>query len=332
MTHVFVSYSTDDRTRVAKLVAALERHKLTTWWDQNTQAGVEWRLHILDQLRAARCVVVLWTPSSVASQWVREEAEIAKRRGVLFPVRFGEVQPPFGFGEVQCADFTSWSGSASDPAVIDLVEAIRARMEGRPAGPAEAPHKRLLRRAAIATATTSGALALMAFGLDAFGVQSRACAISPAASDTCGALGWGGRPTQEERLAWESRRDGCDALRAHLARFPDGALRVESQARLDAVKRVDTWVAGSRELPGYVRQQEMPMATEAAATEDAIRQVEKEVRGLCTAASEQERLTDARATAVRTDCRTDPRGGTTCSASFTALCSLEQLRRVEVCE
>jgi len=33
----------------------------------------------------AKCVIVLWSAASVASEWVRNEASEGKRRGILVP-------------------------------------------------------------------------------------------------------------------------------------------------------------------------------------------------------------------------------------------------------
>ena len=64
-------------------------------------------------LTAARCVIVVWSASSVASTWVRAEAEDARTRGILVPILVDNVKIPFPFGQIQAADLTGWAGTAT---------------------------------------------------------------------------------------------------------------------------------------------------------------------------------------------------------------------------
>jgi hypothetical protein len=107
---VFVSYAHEDRERVKPLVARLKRRRWDVWWDHETRIGSHWRDVIDDRLLHARCVIAVWTRSSVRSRWVRDEAESAANRGVLVPARLDAVEPPRGFGEFTYADLAGWQG------------------------------------------------------------------------------------------------------------------------------------------------------------------------------------------------------------------------------
>ena len=130
MNAVFVSYARADELRVTALVTALEADGLSVWWDQSVGGGDTWRQTILTQLDAAAVVVVVWTVTSVESDWVIEEASRAKRRQVLLPVCIDDVDPPFGFGEVQTLDLRSWNGRRTDP----LVQGRALRRPGQAPG------------------------------------------------------------------------------------------------------------------------------------------------------------------------------------------------------
>ena len=67
-----------------------------------------WRSYTGKALEEARCVIVAWSAHSVASEWVIEEADKGKQRGILVPVRFDDVNPPLGFGGIQAADLINW--------------------------------------------------------------------------------------------------------------------------------------------------------------------------------------------------------------------------------
>ena len=74
MTDVFVSYAREDRERVAPLVEALEARGWSVWWDREILAGKTWDKVLGVELDRARCIVVVWSVTSIESEWVREEA------------------------------------------------------------------------------------------------------------------------------------------------------------------------------------------------------------------------------------------------------------------
>ena len=80
---IFVSYAAPDRTRVAPLVAALEHEGWSVWWDRKIDAGTAYDREIQNALELARCVIVVWTESSLESDWVLAEANDGLERGVL---------------------------------------------------------------------------------------------------------------------------------------------------------------------------------------------------------------------------------------------------------
>src|SRR5579862_746617 len=86
MADIFVSYARADKLRVAPLVAALEAQSWSVWWDPEITPGQEFDSQISAALDAARAVIVVWTPASVESRWVRGEAREAADRGQLVPV------------------------------------------------------------------------------------------------------------------------------------------------------------------------------------------------------------------------------------------------------
>jgi hypothetical protein len=126
MTDIFISYAARERERVRPLRDALQAEGWTVFWDEKVPAGKKWRDHIFENLQGARCVIVAWSATSVVSDWVREEAEYAKTRGVLLPVFLDAVDPPFGFREVQALNLNGWEGSRESPAFRALIDEIRA--------------------------------------------------------------------------------------------------------------------------------------------------------------------------------------------------------------
>ena len=108
MADVFISYSHED-TAQAKAISALLESDYSVAIDTDfIELGEAYRERIFEELQRARVVVVLWSRRSVASSFVRDEANRASRRTVLLPLiidDLGADDLPLGFGEthtLQC--------------------------------------------------------------------------------------------------------------------------------------------------------------------------------------------------------------------------------------
>lgn len=131
--NVFLAYSRLDQARALGLIRALEASGISVWWDvANIPIGVDWAQYLADQVSAAQCVVVLWSPASVESRWVRFEAEFAARRGVLLPALIDLVDIPPPFNRLNAASLVGWDGDPNDARLGRLLAAIRRMMEAAP--------------------------------------------------------------------------------------------------------------------------------------------------------------------------------------------------------
>src|SRR5215831_13094775 len=100
MADVFISYAKTDRLLASKLVAMLEAEGWKVWWDTSLAIGDDFRNEIMTQLRRARAVIVIWTDTSIKSDWVRSEAGRAQADRKLIPVKlehltYKDLPPPF---------------------------------------------------------------------------------------------------------------------------------------------------------------------------------------------------------------------------------------------
>jgi len=134
MADVFVSYARSDKARVAPLVAAIESQGWSVWWDPEIAAGQEFDRQIAAELRSAAAVVVVWTPTSVESRWVRGEARDAADRGLLVPVRFEGAELPIDVRAIHTTDLDGWGDNPDSPAVQELLRSLSA-MISRPLAP-----------------------------------------------------------------------------------------------------------------------------------------------------------------------------------------------------
>ena len=79
--HVFVSYSSADRSIVQRLVEAMRKSGLTIRWDENLHPGDEWAVRLASMFDEAAAIVVAWSKESAQSNRVIDEASEARAAG-----------------------------------------------------------------------------------------------------------------------------------------------------------------------------------------------------------------------------------------------------------
>jgi adenylate cyclase len=126
MADVFISYARADKARVAPLVAAIEAKGWTVWWDPEISPGREFDDAIDLELQAAKAVLVVWTPTSVASRWVRGEARDAADRNILVPVRFEQARLPIDVRAIHTTDLDDWHEDAASAPAQACLHALAA--------------------------------------------------------------------------------------------------------------------------------------------------------------------------------------------------------------
>jgi uncharacterized membrane protein YhaH (DUF805 family) len=112
MADVFISYAREDAAPAEQIARALQGMGLDVFWDSEIPPGQTWADYIEAKLTGCKAVIVLWSDHSIKSAWVREEARMGRERAKLIPVRLDDSVAPFGFGEVQAADLSTWRGEA----------------------------------------------------------------------------------------------------------------------------------------------------------------------------------------------------------------------------
>ena len=138
MARIFLSYSRDDIDCARRLAETLGGAGHQVWWDQHIQGGSRFSAAIDHALKDAQAVVVLWSPKSVESAWVQDEAAEGRDSGRLVPVLIGEIKPPLGFRQFQSIDFSDWKGEQTAPQLGALLDAI-AQLGGVGKAIADAP-------------------------------------------------------------------------------------------------------------------------------------------------------------------------------------------------
>lgn len=124
MANVFLSYKQEDVGIANRFIAALLAEGLSVWWDDEITPAEAWDSIIEREIIAAQAVVVLWTPRSVASEWVRKEATVAHKMQKLIPIVVEETTVPIAFILTQTLNLTEWDGARENPKWVKLLRWI----------------------------------------------------------------------------------------------------------------------------------------------------------------------------------------------------------------
>src|SRR5262245_8442775 len=153
MADIFISYAKTDRPLASKLAAMLEAEGWTTWWDTSLTIGDDFRNEIMTELGRARAVIVIWTDTSIKSDWVRSEAGRAQADRKLIPVKlahlvYEDLPPPFDILHTENV------GEEDKIKAAVVAQLMRAPLRGviRAAAPSRSkltPLSRVLRRRAV---------------------------------------------------------------------------------------------------------------------------------------------------------------------------------------
>jgi TolB-like protein len=138
---IFISYNREDVATAQVYRDSLAREGYDVWWDATLHSGEAYDQVTEEALRTAKAVVVLWSPRSVNSRWVRAEASIADENGTLVPAKIETCQLPVMFRLTQTAELSHWRGEAGDPAWQAFQEDVRRLMAAKAetAHPSPAP-------------------------------------------------------------------------------------------------------------------------------------------------------------------------------------------------
>ena len=130
MSDIFISYNSSDRLKAQELGRRLEQEGWSVWWDRKIPPGQSFSKVLEEALNSAKCVVVLWSKRSVASDWVQNEAAEGKRRKILVPAFIEDTAPPFEFRRIQAANLVDWDKETPGNELLQFLEAVRNVLSG----------------------------------------------------------------------------------------------------------------------------------------------------------------------------------------------------------
>jgi hypothetical protein len=122
MVDVFISYKRDERARAARIAHRLQALGLEVWYDDKIASGTQFDAEIEGKLREASAILVLWTPGSVKSDWVRNEAAFGLERGNLVAVMLAPCELPVAFRSTQYEPIFPGQLKEDHPGWVKVVE------------------------------------------------------------------------------------------------------------------------------------------------------------------------------------------------------------------
>ena len=136
MSGVFLSYSRADRAFADQIIRGLVAVGVNVWWDED-MPGVDWQLELERKLGELAAVAVLWTPASVGSPSVRDEARLGLETDKLVNVLSGVEKPPFPFDRLNGMPLDGWTAREPDrrwTRLLETIEALIVRANGAKVG------------------------------------------------------------------------------------------------------------------------------------------------------------------------------------------------------
>ena len=200
--------------------------------------------------------LAIWSRADAAGAFTRLAGLTkAASEGRLISVLMEATPLPPGLRSHPVVDLSHWRGSRDNPALSELLGKLKLPAQDCAPKTVGATVTRRMRRLLGGVTVLVVLSFAFAFTINVLAVQNNLCSINfvqPNLSDICGALGLGGKPEREERLAWEGRLLGsCDALRTHIEQFPNGAFRTTAADMIDGRRTVseEGWVPDEHRLP-----------------------------------------------------------------------------------
>ena len=94
------------------------------WRDDKLLAHRAYADEIEAQLDAARAVVVIWSADAIRSEWVRSEADRARKDRKLVQLSVDGSRLPMPFDQIQCAELSGWQGDSRAAGWRTVIESV----------------------------------------------------------------------------------------------------------------------------------------------------------------------------------------------------------------
>lgn len=230
MPEILIRHAEQDQPAARRLRDALEHQGFNVADDPDVDTGARsgeaTRSAVSEALRAARCVVVLWSEAARTSKAVRLGARVARLAGKLVAVRIDDARLPSDLGQANPADLSRWQGDIVDPEFRRLTRTLERTLEGRGRrhGPRASVRRWLVRGALAALLLGTGIVA----GWSLARFDSRGGTVAAEVLERGLAHFYTGQYVEAEALLRQAAGRGNGAAAYYLARMYRDGLGVRS--------------------------------------------------------------------------------------------------------
>ena len=123
MSGLFLSYSRADRALADRIIRGLRAVGVAVWWDEDMR-GVDWQMELEHRISELAGVMVIWTPHSINSNPVRDEARLGLETDKLVNVLGGVTKPPFPYDRINGLPVDGWTGREPHRGWSRLIETV----------------------------------------------------------------------------------------------------------------------------------------------------------------------------------------------------------------
>ena len=142
MADVFVSYAKAEKPTAQAVARALVAQGYSVWWDDELLCHKAYPDLIQEQLEQAGAVLVLWSETSIRSEWVRSEADAGRNMRKLVQASIDGRVPPMPFNQFQSASLAGWKGEPDHPGWRKVSRSLADLFAGTAPPPAPEPRPR----------------------------------------------------------------------------------------------------------------------------------------------------------------------------------------------
>lgn len=129
MTDLYLSYGTRERHWVSKLATRLDDAGYSVCWNSDVVPGQDFHESSAQALQAAKCVLSIWSETSVQDYWVLNDSESALSRNALLSLRHREVVIPEALRTAPTTDLSAWDEASLEATLQPLLKLISRRCE-----------------------------------------------------------------------------------------------------------------------------------------------------------------------------------------------------------
>lgn len=125
---IFISYAHKDNEKAGLISSFLTKLGWQVWKDQRLRVGNSFSDEITNVVHNSKLVIVLWSVSSVASEWVVKEANLAVSLNKYFPIRLENITIPGDLGNYHAESLLRWNGDLDEEQFAQICLQVNERI------------------------------------------------------------------------------------------------------------------------------------------------------------------------------------------------------------